>query len=114
MRKGSVRWTTPGQTDATHPQAKFGGNLQSHQTSTRFLENGSYLRLRNVTVGYNLPASWLKKASINAARLYVSGDNLFTATKFSGVDPEVDLTGGISSFRYPTSRRFVFGVNLTF
>ncbi|KIA93024.1 hypothetical protein OC25_15130 [Pedobacter kyungheensis] len=114
LPKGSVRWTTPGQTDATHPQAKFGGNLQSHQTSTRFLENGSYLRLRNVTVGYNLPANWLKKASINAARLYVSGDNLFTATKFSGVDPEVDLTGGISSFRYPTSRRFVFGVNLTF
>jgi len=114
LPKGSVRWTTPGQTDATHPQAKFGGNLQSHQSSTRFLEDGSYLRLRNVTVGYNLPTNWLKKASINAARLYVSGDNLFTATKFSGVDPEVDLTGGISSFRYPTSRRFVFGVNLTF
>lgn len=114
LPKGSVRWTTPGQTDATHPQAKFGGNLQSHQTSTRFLEDGSYLRLRNVTIGYNLPSNWLKKASINAARLYVSGDNLFTATEFSGVDPEVDLTGGISSFRYPTSRRFVFGVNLTF
>ncbi|KRT13717.1 hypothetical protein ASU31_23050 [Pedobacter ginsenosidimutans] len=114
LPKGSVRWTTPGQTDATHPQAKFGGNLQSHQSSTRFLEDGSYLRLRNVTIGYNLPTNWLKKASINAARFYVSGDNLFTATKFSGVDPEVDLTGGISSFRYPTSRRFVFGVNLTF
>ncbi|HEY0175449.1 MAG TPA: SusC/RagA family TonB-linked outer membrane protein, partial [Pedobacter sp.] len=120
--KGWSRWENPGDI-ATEPKAVLGGNHDSNSQSSRYLENGSYLRLRNVTLGYQLPQSWISSLKIASARIFVSGDNLFTVTKFSGVDPEVSLSAnadkslpgvGMSSFRYPISRRILFGINVGF
>jgi hypothetical protein len=119
--KGWTRWQKPGDI-ATEPQAIQGGNSNSNSTSSRYLEDGSYLRLRNVTLGYQLPQTWLTSLKIRSARIFVSGDNLVTFTKFTGVDPEVDLnpdvdhatSKGVSSFKYPVSRKILFGVNVGF
>jgi TonB-linked SusC/RagA family outer membrane protein len=114
--KGWTRWQKPGDI-ATEPQAIQGGNNNSNSTSSRYLENGSYLRLRNVTLGYQLPQTWLNSLKIRSARIFVSGDNLVTITKFTGTDPEVSLSDsgiGTSSFKYPISRKILFGVNVGF
>jgi hypothetical protein len=112
-QSGWTRWQKPGDI-ATEPKAVQGGNNNSNQQSTRYLENGSYLRLRNVTLGYQLPKDWISSLKIRSARIFVSGDNLVTFTKFSGVDPEVDLSSGTSSFKYPISRKILFGINVGF
>jgi TonB-linked SusC/RagA family outer membrane protein len=113
LAPGWNRWEKAGDI-ATHPKPYFGGNKSSNATSTRYLEDGSYIRLRNVTIGYDLPVSVINRIKLNRARLYVSGDNLWTGTNFSGPDPEVVLSSGTSSFRYPISRKILFGVNLSF
>jgi TonB-linked SusC/RagA family outer membrane protein len=110
---GWTRWEKPGDV-ATEPKAVLGGNHDSNSQSSRYLEDGSYLRLRNVTLGYQLPQNFLTKLKIRTARIFVSGDNLVTFTKFSGVDPEVDLSSGMSSFKYPISRKLLFGINVGF
>jgi TonB-linked SusC/RagA family outer membrane protein len=110
---GWTRWTKPGDI-ATSPKTVLGGNNDANQPSSRYLENGSYLRLRNVTFGYQLPQNFLNSIKVRSARIFVSGDNLVTFTKFSGVDPEVDLASGSSSFRYPISRKILFGINVGF
>jgi hypothetical protein len=80
------------------------------------LEDGSYLRLRNVTFSYDLPTAFLSGISVANAKVFVSGDNLFTISKFSGMDPEVGLGagGGTSSVKYPISRKILFGINVGF
>ncbi len=92
-------------------------------TSTRlasyFVEDASYLRCANVTLGYTLPSKWMKKIHVSKCRLYVSGDNLFTLTKYRGFNPEVSsksssLTPGFDWGCYPLSRIFSVGLNLTF
>ncbi len=107
------RWQKPGDI-ATHPRAVFGGNKNSNKLSSRYLEDGSYIRLRNVNLGYTLPKSLLTKVKVSNARIFLSGDNLWTGTNFSGADPEVSLgqNGGNSADRYPISKKFLFGVNL--
>lgn len=107
------RWQQPGDI-ATHPRAVFGGNLNSNKPSSRFLEDGSYIRLRNVKLSYELPASLLSGAKIANASIFISGDNLWTSTKYSGMDPEVSLGpgGGAAYYRYPISKRFLIGVNI--
>lgn len=117
---GWSRWEKPGD-NATHPLPVYGGNKQSASASSRFLEDGSFLRLRNVNLGYNLPNSTLGGIGMKSARIFVSGDNLFTLSKFSGADPETSLTSsGINSVAgsvnwiYPVNRTFSFGVELKF
>lgn len=85
------------------------------------VEDASFLRLNNVTLGYTLPKSWTKKCFMQKVRFYVTGYNLFVFTKYSGSDPEVDtsskknaMTPGIDYASYPKSRTFVGGVNVTF
>lgn len=111
--EGWSRWQNPGDI-ATHPRAVFGGNLNSNKQSSRFLEDGSYIRLRNVRLSYELPQSLLSGAKIANANVFISGDNLWTATKYSGMDPEVSLGpgGGATYYSYPTSKRFLFGINI--
>ena len=87
------------------------------QASNYYLEDGSFLKMDNITVGYNVPVQ--KLGFVQRLRLYLSGQNLFTITGYSGVDPEVDMVGlddmGIERTRYyPASRSFIFGVNVTF
>ena len=83
------------------------------------IEDGSYIKLNNVTIGYSLPKKIVKKVGINSLRLYATGSNLLTLTKYSGYDPEVStfksgLTQGVDFGGYPRSRSFVLGLNLTF
>lgn len=87
-------------------------------THSYFIEDGSFLRCQDLTIGYTLPQDLVRKAGLSRLRLYVSATNLFIITNYSGYDPEVDvqtgLTCGMDYNRYPRSRSFVFGVNLTF
>ena len=78
--------------------------------STYFIENGSFLKLRNLQLGYTLPRKWTEKAFMERCRLYVSAQNLFTikSKNFSGVDPEN------AEFGYPIPTTFTVGVNLGF
>lgn len=83
------------------------------------VEDASYLRLSNITIGYNFPRQWIRKASIQKLRLYATGSNLFVWTPYTGFDPEVstkgnNLTPGVDFGAYPRSRSFVFGLNVTF
>lgn len=87
----------------------------------KFVEDGSFLRLSTLTIGYSLPEVWLKKAYIKTARIFFTGSNLFCATKYSGSDPEVDtrskinpLATGVDFSAFPKSRAFNFGINLSF
>lgn len=87
-------------------------------THSYFIEDGSFLRCNDVTIGYNLPKKIVKKCGVSKARFYVSGMNLFILTGYSGYDPEVDvqtsLTCGMDYNRYPRSRSYVIGTNITF
>ncbi len=111
------RWTGPG-TSNTVPRA-INGNTYNTYNSTRFLENGSYLRLRNLSIGYNLPKTLLSKFKLERLRVYAQADNLFLLTRYSGIDPEVnDNTDpkflGDDNLVMPQLRSFNLGFNLTF
>lgn len=117
LRDGWNRWEKPGDI-ATHPRPNAGGNKDSNQPSSRFLEDGSYVRLRNIRLGYALPARLLGKSGTSRISVFISGDNLWTGTKFSGPDPEVSLTqvglsSGVSSLRYPISKKYLVGINFS-
>jgi hypothetical protein len=83
-----------------------------------FVEDGSFLRCSDITIGYTFPTKWIKKAGLSKLRLYVSTSNLFIITKYKGYDPEVDIQTGLSPNmdynRYPRSRNFIFGANINF
>lgn len=87
-----------------------------------FVENGSYLRLKNIQVGYTLPAKTLEKFGVGRLRIYLSAANLFTITKYSGIDPEIGTSSetdnqtayGVDDGAYPSQRTFLLGINLKF
>lgn len=105
------RWKNPG--DITDIP-KEGDQLKS----SRFIENGSFMRIKNVTFGYNFPQKLLKPIKLKSARIYVSGQNLFTFTAYTGMDPEVNyysndnVVMGTDFFTYPQSRTIMVGINL--
>ena len=110
------RWKRPGMvTDI--PRA---GNIYNSNNSTRFVEDGSYVRLKSVTLGYMLQGRWMGKVGINKLNIYVTGQNLLTLTNYSGYDPEVNMGGGSSTVlgvdygTYPQSKSVVAGVNIEF
>jgi TonB-linked SusC/RagA family outer membrane protein len=98
------------------------GGTQSNSTrlSTFYLQNGSYLRCTNITLGYNLPAALLTKARVSGLRLYVNVNNAFTLTKYKGYNPEVDynnganLAPGVDYGKYPLARGYNIGAKITF
>lgn len=106
------RWSEPGD-DATHPKPVPGGNNNSNSPSSRYLEDGSYLRLKSARISYEIPSDWSNKLNLGSTRLYASGENLITLTDFSGMDPEVGL-GGNAGTKYPISKRVTFGISLGF
>ena len=116
---GWSRWTQPGD-QATHPKAQLNGNKSANQISSRYLEDGSYFRIKNLTVGYDFPISLIKKAHMTKCRIYFTADNLWTASKFSGMDPEITLEtstynlAGMYSENYPVGRTFQGGVEISF
>lgn len=115
---------TPTNTNTNIPRADAGYVNGNARTSTRFLENGAYLRLKNLSLGYNVPASSLRsltKGTVSNLRLYVSGQNLLTFTKYTGYDPEVgnrtpgqSLTNGIDWAIYPQPKSFQIGIQVNF
>ncbi len=106
-------WRKPG--DVTDIPKSFDGTK-----SSRFIENGSFLRIKNATLGYNVPKELLKKISFKSLRLYVSGQNLYMFTTYSGMDPEVNYAStdniimGTDFFTYPQSRTILVGLNIGF
>ncbi|MDX9725993.1 MAG: TonB-dependent receptor [Bacteroidales bacterium] len=118
------RWQKPGDiTDV--PQARL-GESNGTNNSSRYLSDASYLRIRNVSFGYNFPASILRKARLSAMRVYLGVQNLYTLTNYKGWDPEVNYTGtgrstqntniiqGYDFYTAPQARTYTLGVNLSF
>ncbi len=112
------RWRGPG-TSNSEPRVNLNDPNFNARASDRFVEDGSYLRIKNLQLGYSLPTSLLGKLNIQKFRVYVAAQNLLTVTKYSGLDPEIGTVGGslelgIDQGFYPQSRVFLTGVNLTF
>ncbi|WP_199117215.1 TonB-dependent receptor [Pedobacter sp. ASV28] len=113
------RWSAENPTsDIPGVAAGKGSSLKAY--STRIIEDGSFLRLKTVSLGYTLPSSWLQKSKVfRTGRVYVAAQNLYTWTKYSGYDPEVSvrnsaLTPGFDYSAYPRARTITFGINTTF
>lgn len=117
------RWTGDG-TSNTQPRPAWTAKSNNARPSSRFLEDGSYLRLKNTQIGYTLPQKTIKQLGIGSARFYVSATNLLTLTKYPGLDPEMtvsdnskgegDLANGIDWGTYPSAMTIMFGVNINF
>lgn len=113
---------TPSNTHTDIPRAVNGDPNSNARVSTRWIEDGSYLRMKNLMLGYTLPASALQhltRNAVNRFRIYVSSQNLFTITKYKGWDPEIGsrkntLTNGIDYGQYPSARSFQVGIQATF
>ncbi len=108
------RWQKPG--DITNvPKFEAGNSSSAEANSTRFLMDGSYLRMKSVVLGYTLPSKLLAKAGISNLRVYASADNLFTITSsdYIGFDPQTRPTG-FQSWSYPVPTNIMFGLNLGF
>jgi TonB-linked SusC/RagA family outer membrane protein len=112
----------PGKTDAVLPQLSSSDQV-SILPSTYYLESGSYFRMKNIQVTYTLPRALITRMGLNSFRVYVQSQNLFTITKYSGMDPEINLRNftagndrqlGVDGGAYPTAKQYVVGVNLSF
>lgn len=115
LHDGWSRWEKPGDI-ATHPIAKYNNSDKGNSSSSRYLEDSDYLKLRSLSLGYNFN---LKQYGIQNLRVSLSGENLFTLTDYSGVDPEIPASSGsvmgtAGAAVYPSVRRFMFGLNVTF
>ncbi|MFN4147783.1 MAG: SusC/RagA family TonB-linked outer membrane protein, partial [Runella sp.] len=118
VRAALRRWQKPG--DITDVPRYELGNTFNNFHSSRFLEDGSYLRLKNVAFGYNLPQRWLDKVKVRSARIYASGLNLWTLTPYTGADPEVSTLDGSTSaqgidfFTLPQTKNITIGLTVGF
>lgn len=111
------RWTGPGTTNK-YPRSVV-GDTNNTRNSTRILEDGSFIRLRSLTLAYDVPKKFLERYDVNGLRLYLQGDNLFILTKYTGWDPETSDNMdprffGVATLGVPQPRVFSFGVNLNF
>ncbi|MBS4056260.1 MAG: TonB-dependent receptor [Bacteroidales bacterium] len=109
------RWTGAG-TSTSEPKPSFGG--YNYTPSSRFVQDGSFVRLRNVIIGYTLPKTITSKMMMQSARVYVKGSNILTLTKFTGYTPEIGsysvLANGIDNGIYPIAAVYSIGLNVTF
>ncbi len=104
------------------PRASINDPNDNDRISSRYIEDGSYIRIKNLTLGYTFPKKWMSKARIENLRLYCNIQNLYTFTRYSGYDPEIGastqdstgLTYGIDNGRYPSPTTYSFGLNITF
>lgn len=95
------------------------GDFRNSRDADRFLENGSYFRMKNISIGYNFKQKWLTNLGVEKLRLYATGSNLITITGYSGLDPDFKgansvWNSGTDSFAYPNTRSVMFGLDLTF
>ena len=120
LRRLNDSWT-PQNPDAVLPILDA-NDSRSQQPSSYFIEDGSYFRMKNLTLGYTLPAGVLSKIGFESARVYLQAQNLFTITKYSGIDPEVTSVGstpgstvlGVDQGNYPNSKMYQIGINFGF
>lgn len=117
LPKGYSTWTKPGD-NATEPSPQNAANAT--ETSTRFLKDGSFFAIRNITLSYTLPKIWVNTLKLDDVTVSLSADNVHTFTKFLGQDPSTTIaTGsyimpGVSDFKYPNNRQYLLNVNLRF
>ena len=105
-------------TSNTQPIISTVNKNDNFRVSDWYVEDGSYLRLKNLQIGYNISPSWLKRAGISSSRIWIGGTDLFTITKYTGNDPEAGLSanpimGGREFSAYPKMKRYSLGINLT-
>ena len=116
MLKDILNAWSPSNVNSSIPRVSLSdpnGNFST--TSDWFIEDGSYMRVKNLTLGYTLPNSTVQRIGINSVRVYVTANNLLTFTGYSGFDPEVGMDNyGIDIGRYPQARSFLFGLNVNF
>jgi hypothetical protein len=109
------RWTGDG-TSNSEPRPTFGG--YNYSISDRFIQDGSYFRLRSLTLGYSLPTAWTDKISVKQVKFYLRGTNLFTISNFTGYSPDFGssnvLANNIDNGAYPVARIYTLGLNVTF
>lgn len=111
--KGALNyWKQPGDTNVL-PKPVYNNSSSSDQMSTRYLEDGSYLRIKDVTLAYNLPSRWTKKALMSGVRIYASALNLYTFHNMNYWDPEHGTIGN-TIISYPMTRSMIVGVDITF
>jgi len=123
QRYFNERWTGEGISN-TQPRASWTSKSNNATPSSRFLEDGSYIRLKNLQLGYTIPANALKTIGLSQTRVYISGTNLLTLTKYSGLDPEMtvsdnskeegDRASGIDWGTYPSAMTIMLGIDITF
>ncbi|SIQ35964.1 SusC/RagA family TonB-linked outer membrane protein [Maribacter ulvicola] len=124
FRTEALNAWTPTNTNTTIPRAVLGDPNRNNRASTRFLEDGDYIRIKSIQIGYTLPKDIIEGAGMSRLRLYASGQNLFTFTNYNGLDPEVSssiagqnqgiLSRGIDRTLYPKSKSFILGVQVEF
>jgi hypothetical protein len=114
------RWTGPG-TSNTFPRATLTDKNKNFRASSLNIQDGDYLRLKNLTLGYTIPKNFTSVIGIAKVRVYVSGTNLYTITKFKGTDPEIgqldvsqNNSFGVDRGLYPQPKLYTAGVNVTF
>jgi TonB-dependent starch-binding outer membrane protein SusC len=112
------RWNGPN-TSNSIPRMTTKRDNRNYRTSDMFIEDGSFLRLKNVVIGYTLKEDLTNKIGIGRTRFYITGQNVFTFTNYSGLDPELGYTDGnkqinVDYAQYPQSRTWIFGANITF
>ena len=106
--------------DATLPRPTTTDNNRNNRMSDRFIEDGSYLRVQNISLSYTLPKKWSQKISMDKLRVYVNGQNLFILSKYSGYDPEIGAFNqnsrmqNVDMGRYPSPRMISFGLDVEF
>ncbi len=115
------RWKEPGDiTDIPRATSDPVKAAENKRVSSRFIEDGSYLRIKNLTLGYTFKKELISKLQLESLRVYFTTQNLLTFTRYTGLDPEVNYTGddntviGTDFFTYPQARSFNFGINLKF
>jgi TonB-linked SusC/RagA family outer membrane protein len=116
-RAGIKPWTTDN-TNTSTPRALYASTLNSRGDSNRWLESGSFMRLKFVSLSYSLPAAWVKKIGFDRANITVSGQNLITITNFGGLDPEFNngnmFERGVYSFQFPNLKMYSAGLQFGF
>jgi len=110
---------TPSNTNTNVPKASNKSNFSNNtQSVSYYVEDGSFFRMKNIQLGYTFPTDAIGRIGLSKARIYVQGVNLFTATKYSGIDPDVNNGGdtafGVDFGNYPLVKQFIFGLNVSF
>lgn len=116
----NVRVTNPNTATVQRVSAAGQSNNDNNRVSSRFVEDGSYIRLKSLSLAYNLPKRWLQKINVDWMQVYVNAQNLFTITSYDGYDPEIGAQGqnvtlmGLDNGRYPSQRIYNVGLKLNF